>query len=91
MKRAMALTMAFAFVLSFAAPLFALPAPVEKLKGGIEGIVKSPLELPKHTYDEVKGSDFKPFGLIGGLMKGTYHMVDKSVRGALDIATFLIK
>ncbi len=87
----MALVVAFLFVLSFVAPVFALPEPVDKLYGGIEAVIKSPLELPKHTMDEIKASDFKLFGLVGGLVKGTYHTVDKSVKGAWDIATFPIK
>ena len=91
MKRAIAVSVLFAFVLSLAAPVFALPAPVDKLKGGMEGIIKSPLELPKTTIDEVKGADFKPFGLVGGLMKGTYNMVHSSLKGVVDVVTFPIK
>ena len=91
MKRAIALAMVFAFVLTFATSVFALPDQINKLKGGVEAVIKSPLELPKHTGDEIKSSDFKPYGLVYGLMKGTYHTVDKAVKGALDIASFLIK
>ena len=91
MKKAIALGVVTALMFLFAAPLFALPEPITKLKGGVEGIVKSPLEIPKHSMDEVKAADFKPFGLVGGLLKGTYHMVDKSVKGALDVVTFPIK
>lgn len=91
MKRAIAFAMVFAFVLTFAASVFALPEPINKLKGGVEAVIKSPLELPKATGDEIKSSDFKPYGLVYGLMKGTYHTVDKAVKGALDIASFPIK
>ena len=91
MKRAIAVVVVFAFVLILSAPAFALPAPIEKLKGGVEAVIKSPLELPKVTRDEIKSSDFKPYGLVYGLMKGTYHTVDKAVKGALDIASFPIK
>ena len=90
MKRAIALAIAFAFVLFLLTPVFALPEPINKLKGGVVDVIKSPLELPKYTSDEVKSSDFKPFGLVGGLMKGTYHMAKKSIHGVIDIVTFPI-
>ncbi len=80
-----------AFVVTIAPGAFALPAPIEKLRGGVEGIVKSPLEIPKHTMDEVKSADIKPVGFIGGMLKGTYHTVHKTVKGALDVATFPVK
>ena len=90
MKRVIAFSVVFAFVLSFAAPVFALPKPVDKFKGGMEKIIKSPIELPKHTIDEVKSADFKPLGLISGLAKGTYYMVHDLGKGVLDVVTFPI-
>ena len=94
MKRVIALSVLFMFVMSLAAPVFALPAPVEKFKGGIEGIVKSPLELPKSTINEVKntkGLEYKPLGFMAGLMKGTYNVAHDTVKGVLDVVTFAIK
>ena len=91
MKRAIAFAMVFAFVLTFITSVFALPEPINKLKGGVEAVIKSPIELPKHTMDEIKSSSFKPYGLVSGLMKGTRSTVEKLVKGALDIATFPIK
>ena len=91
MKRAIAVAVVFAFGLMLSASAFALPDPINKLKGGIEAVIKSPLELPKVTGDEIKSSDFKPYGLVYGLMKGSYHTVDKAVKGVLDIASFPIK
>ncbi len=90
MKRVIAFSVVVAFVLSFAAPVFALPAPINKFKGGMEKIVKSPLELPKTTIDEVKSADLKPVGFIYGLGKGTYNMVHELGKGVLDVVTFPI-
>ena len=88
MKKLIALAMAFSFVLFLSSPLLALPAPVEKIKTGVVDIIKSPLEIGHHSMDEMKGASFKPFGLIGGMMKGTGYAVKKAVKGAIDVATF---
>ena len=91
MKRLSAVILVFAFFVSVNASVFALPAPVEKLKGGFMGVISSPLEIKDYTVSEFKGSHYNPFGLVGGFLKGTAYMIKKSVSGALDIATFPIK
>ena len=82
-----------AFVLCFTASVYAadLQEPVHKLYGGVESVVKSPLELGHYTIEETKGADFKPYGLVFGLFKGSGYMVQKAGHGALDIATFPLK
>ncbi len=88
MKRLIALVMGLSLVLFLSSPLLALPAPVEKAKSGVVDIIKSPLEIGHYSMDEIKGAHFKPFGLMGGVMKGTAYMVKKSISGAFDVATF---
>ena len=88
MNRAIGLFLVVLFSCVIVAPVFAVPAPIEKFKGGVEDIAKSPLELPRYTIAEVKSSSFKPMGFVGGLIKGTYHMVKQSIDGALDVGTF---
>ena len=70
MKSAIASAMVFMFVLTFVSSVFALPEPISKLRGGIEAVIKSPLDLPKTTMDEVKSSDFKLQNTLTGSMRG---------------------
>ena len=74
-----------------ATAVYALPEPISKLKGGMEQVLKSPLEVSNYTMEEYKSANFKPFGLFGGMIKGAAYMVKKGVSGALDIATFPLK
>ena len=88
MRKAIATVVVFAFLVMCAAPVVALPAPIEKLKNGTIDVIKSPLELGKYTHDEMKSKDFIPAGLLRGLVMGTAHTIKKAVTGAVDIATF---
>ena len=88
MKRALALTVVFAFVLVMATPAFAeLPKPLDKAYHGIERIVKSPMHLVNDPVDEYKASTFKPFGLMGGILKGIGYTVVESVYGVMEVVT----
>ncbi|OGX23794.1 MAG: hypothetical protein A2787_05710 [Omnitrophica WOR_2 bacterium RIFCSPHIGHO2_01_FULL_48_9] len=89
MKRAIRLLLVVIFALSFTAPLFAAsPDPIHKIKKGAMDIISVPYDIGKTTLDETKAADFKPFGLLGGLGKGTVEGVKKAVMGAWDIVTF---
>lgn len=85
MKKVIAIAMLFAFVAGFATPVLALPEPVSKLKQGVVDIITSPLEIPNHTKTEFEAATFKPFGLLGGLLKGTVYTVKKMATGMVDI------
>ncbi len=92
MKRALSLVIALVFVVTMTAPSFALPEPVDKslhkIKKGVWDIASIPYDLGKGTYDEAKSSSFKPFGLLGGVLKSSAEGVKKAVTSAVDIATF---
>ena len=75
------------FVVSLASSAFAMPKTLDKIKGGVEKIVKSPIEVPNHLKTEYNATEFKPFGFLGGLVKGSAYMVIKGVEGAVDIVT----
>ena len=91
MKRLLVSVLVSAFIMLMSTAAFALPAPVEKLKGGVVGVISSPLEIKDHTVSELKASHYHPFGLVGGFLKGTAYMIKKAVSGAVDIATFPMK
>ena len=88
MRKAIATVVVVAFPAMCAAPVFALPAPIEKLKGGAIDVIKSPLELGKYTHDEMKSKDFILVGFLRGVIMSTAHTIKKAVLGAVDIATF---
>lgn len=91
MKRLLVSVLVAAFVMSMSTAAFALPSPVEKLKGGFGSVISSPLEIKDHTASELKASHYHPFALVGGFFKGTAYMIKKAVSGAVDIVTFPIK
>ncbi len=81
--------MVCAVVVAFSTPVGA--TPMEKLKKGFTDIIKSPLEIVDHTKAEAKEAKFVPFGVIGGLLKGTFYMGKKVVGGVIDVVTFPIE
>ena len=88
MKRAIRLFLVVVFVLSCTAPLFAaIPEPIHKIKKGVMDIVSIPYDLGKTAYDEVNAAKFKPFGLLGGIGKGTAEGVIKGVTAVVGIVT----
>jgi hypothetical protein len=89
MKRTLIVSVVFAFVLVLATPAFAadLHKPLDKAYHGVEKIVKSPMHLVNDPIDEYKAATFKPFGLIGGLLKGIGYTVVESVYGVMEIVT----
>jgi len=93
MKRAISLFFVCAFVVTVTAPSFAaLPAPIDKsfhkIKDGVWDLATIPYDLGKGTYDETMSSSFKPFGLLGGVVKHSALGIKKAVTTAIDIATF---
>ena len=90
MKRLTAIVIIFTLMLSYSGLSYALPKPIDKLKGGVMDVVTSPKELKDHTLSEVKDSKVIPLAFIGGILKGTAYMGKKAVYGVVDIATFPI-
>ena len=85
MKKALKVFVISVFAVTFASTVNAMPKPVEKVKGWLEKIVKSPLQVPEHLKTEYESATFKPFGLFGGLIKGGSYMVIKGLEGTHDI------
>ena len=88
MKRTVALALVFAFVLTYTSPVLAeVSKPIDKAYHGLEKIVKAPMHLVNDPMDEYKAATFKPFGLLGGIMKGTAYTVIDAVHGAFEVVT----
>lgn len=85
MRKAMAVLMAFALLLSVTTPLFA--GTMGTLKDGTMKILSSPLEIPNYTIEEMNAATFKPFGIVGGVLKGSVYSVQKLSTGIVDVAT----
>ncbi|MFH1360719.1 MAG: exosortase system-associated protein, TIGR04073 family [Candidatus Omnitrophota bacterium] len=88
MRKILVLVLAGALVLSFAAPSFALPRPVEKLARGVANVVSSPLEIGKQITLEWRATDKKQLGFLGGLVKGVGFTLKRLGSGLVDIVTF---
>ena len=88
MKKFLSLLIIAMFVMAMAASVYADAG--EKLKGGAEKFFKSPLQVKDHVEAEYKAADFKPFGVIGGGLKGLFYMGKDMVTGLWDVLTFPI-
>jgi hypothetical protein len=93
MKRTLSLLIAFAFVLSMAAPIYAydLSKATDKFVNGVGEVITSPIELYDSTKAEMDSSDHAVVGLFTGLLKAPFHMIAKAGGGAIDIATFPVE
>ena len=96
MKKAIVVLFAFAFVVCTTAPLFAaLPASIDKsvtkITDGTKDILGVPYDLGKTGFTAIKDHHFKPFALVGSLMKGIGDGTMKAVGGAVKIATFPVE
>lgn len=63
-------------------------ASQEKIRTGIDSIIKSPLEIPTSLAEETKAAKFKPFGVVGGLIKGISFFVKDIGVGVVKVLTF---
>ena len=60
----------------------------QNIKDGIGSIVKSPQPMAESLKEEFNKAEFKPFGIIGGFLKGSYYMGKEIGTGILRILTF---
>jgi hypothetical protein len=58
------------------------------IKDGITTMVKSPLPLIDSVKDEYNASKFKPFGIVGGFLKGGLYSLKEFSVGLLRALTF---
>jgi len=86
MRKILSLVMVMVFVMAMAAPVFA--DPWEKFSGGVEKFIKSPVQIVDNLSSEYEAAEFKPFGVIGGVLKGLFYTVWDAGSGIVDIFTF---
>jgi hypothetical protein len=88
MKKLLSVLMVTAFVCSIAStPVLAGDAG-DKLSEGFKQAITSPKNIPDSLQEEYEVAEFKPFGLIGGVVKGvTMTIVDFGL-GLVKVVTF---
>ena len=86
MKKSFTFFLAAVMCVMFASASYA--AGMEKLKSGASELVKSPLQLKDSIVNEYNASKFKPFGVVGGGLKGLFYTGKEAVKGLVDIVTF---
>ncbi|MCA9399620.1 MAG: hypothetical protein KC618_07715 [Candidatus Omnitrophica bacterium] len=93
MKKTIVFFIAFAFVMSVAAPVMAagMEKPIKKFADGTIEVVKSPLQLVKHPKSSMDEADHKPIGLLKGIMHAPFHMLKQAGGGVVDMVTFPIE
>ena len=59
-----------------------------KLKEGFDEIITSPKPLIDSVKEEYDVAEFKPFGVFGGFIKGSFYAVGQLTRGVYRVLTF---
>lgn len=85
MKNIFAILMVMVVAAMLAAPSYA--GCGDRMKSGVEKFYKSPLQLKDNVINEYNASKFKPFGVIGGGLKGVIYMVKDAVTGVVEVVT----
>lgn len=89
MKKTAVMLCLVCLMLSFIAPAGAYYEEYKQnIKDGIGSIVKSPQPMAESLKEEFNKSEFKPFGIIGGFLKGSYYMGKEIGWGIFRILTF---
>lgn len=58
------------------------------IKDGVKIIAQSPKPLMTSIRDEYNASSFKPFGVVGGTLKGSLSSLKELTRGVFKVLTF---
>jgi len=86
MKKAISLGLIVMLTMSFAAPVFADAG--ERLQDGFKQAVLSPKQIPDIIQEEYEAAEFKPFGVMGGIIKGLMYFVKDLTFGLFKTLTF---
>ena len=86
MKKVLSFCFALMIFVMFASSGYA--AGTDKLKEGADRLFKSPIQLKESLISEYNAAKFKPFGVVGGAIKGLFNTGKEAVIGLLEIVTF---
>ena len=87
MKNFLSLCMVIMVFMMFTSVSFAASGE-EKLKGGVQKFFTSPLQVKENVVSEYNAAEFKPFGVVGGLLKGIFYAGKQAITGVIDVLTF---
>jgi len=59
-----------------------------KINEGLSIIAKSPKSLIDSVKEEYNAAEFKPFGVFGGILKGSFYSIGEFSRGVYHVITF---
>ena len=85
MKRILLSAIMLVFVVA-STSCFAYPA-LDRVTGGLKDIATSPLKVTDNVKAEMNKGRFMPFGIIGGVLKGTFYMGKQIVDGSWTIVS----
>lgn len=89
MKKLMIVLIAGIYLAVFPSGVFAHYEEYKNnIKDGAVIMATSPKPFIEAMQDEYVAAKFKPFGVAGGLLKGTYNGVKQLLTGAVRILTF---
>ena len=81
-----------ACVFAMAASCFADYSPYkERIKEGIDMMAMSPKPLLDSVKEEYNAAEFKPFGVIGGFLKGLPYSIKELSVGLYRVLTFNVE
>ena len=87
MKKNLSIFLTFMMIVMFASAGYAAVGQ-EKLAGGFKKIFESPIQLKDGIVNEYNAAKFKPFGVLGGALKGLFYTGKEVVTGLLEVVTF---
>ena len=88
MKKVVSILLVAMLLSAMAAPAFA--DADEKLKSGVKQFFSSPKVFYDTVVEEKNAAEFKPFGIIGGICKGTVYTLKEAGLGLLNTLTFFV-
>ena len=88
MKKIVSLLLVAALMLAISAPAYADASG--KLKAGVKQIFTCPKTFYETVVEEKNASEFKPFGIVGGIFKGSFYAIKDIGLGLLNTVTFFV-
>ena len=88
MKKIVSVFAIVMLVCTVTTPVFADAA--SKFQDGVKQFVTSPMNIVDDVKAEYEASEFKPFGVFGGMFKGVANTLIDAAGGLINTFTFFI-